>query len=137
MIISERLRSIREEKHLSQGELERRTGLKRCYISRVENGHTIPSIDTLEKLARAMEIPLYQIFYEGEEPPPPPPAPLRTKSARDAWGVDGDSARFLHRLRQILARVSDQDRQLLFHLASQLVRRTKPSQRSFRSPGHQ
>ena len=126
MIISERLRSIRQEKNLSQGELERRTGLKRCYISRVENGHTIPSIDTLEKLARAMEIPLYQVFYEGEDPPAPPPAALHSKSASDAWGVSGDSARFLHRLRQVLSRLSGRDRQILFHLAAQLVRRSKP-----------
>jgi len=125
MIISERLRSIREEKHLSQGELERRTGLKRCYISRVENGHTIPSIDTLEKLARAMEIPLYHIFYEGEEPPALPSLPFPAKSASDAWGFAGDSARFMQRFRQLLSRISDHDRQLLFHLASQLVRRTK------------
>ena len=126
MIISERLRSIREEKHISQGELERRTGLKRCYISRVENGHTIPSIDTLEKLARAMEIPLYQIFYEGEEPPAPLPLSPSRKTANDAWGAEGDSARFLLRLRQLLGRISDHDREIIFHLASQLVRRTKP-----------
>jgi len=125
MIISERLRSIREEKHLSQGELERRTGLKRCYISRVENGHTIPSIDTLQKLARALEIPLYHIFYEGNEPPASFPVPLSSKSADDAWGYEGHSARFLRRLCQLLGRMSDHERQILFHLASQLVRRSK------------
>ena len=47
MVISDRLRSIREEKDLSQGDIEERTGLKRCYVSRVENGHTVPSIETL------------------------------------------------------------------------------------------
>ena len=66
MIIGTRLRSLREERKLSQGDIEKRTGLLRCYISRVENGHTVPSIDTLEKLAAALEIPLYQLFYEGE-----------------------------------------------------------------------
>jgi transcriptional regulator with XRE-family HTH domain len=125
MIISERLRSIREEKHLSQGELERRTGLKRCYISRVENGHTIPSIDTLQKLARALEIPLYHIFYEGDGPPALSPVPVSSKSADDAWGYEGRSALFLRRLCQLLGRMSDHDRQILFHLASQLVRRNK------------
>ena len=69
MLIADRLRELREAKKLSQGEIEKRSGLLRVYISRMENGHTVPSIETLEKLARAMEIPLYQFFYEGDEPP--------------------------------------------------------------------
>src|SRR5712691_195765 len=69
MVISNRLRTIREKKDLSQGDIEKRTGLKRCYVSRVENGHTVPSIETLEKMARALEVPLYQFFYDGEAPP--------------------------------------------------------------------
>jgi len=72
MIIGDRLRNLREEKKLSQGDIEKRTGLLRCYISRVENGHTVPAIETLEKMARALEIPLYHLFYEGEEPPQVP-----------------------------------------------------------------
>lgn len=62
MIISDRLRELREGKKLSQGDIEKRTGLLRCYISRVENGHSVPAIETLEKLARALEVPLYQLF---------------------------------------------------------------------------
>jgi hypothetical protein len=42
------------QKHMSQGQIEEKTGLLRCYISRIENGHTVPTIETLEKLARAM-----------------------------------------------------------------------------------
>jgi transcriptional regulator with XRE-family HTH domain len=62
VIIGGRLRAMREEKHFSQGDIEKKTGLLRCYISRVENGHTVPAIETLEKMARAMEIPMYQLF---------------------------------------------------------------------------
>lgn len=69
MIIGDRPRVMREGKKLSQGDSEKRTGLLRCYISRVENGHTVPAIETLEKMARALECPLYQVFYDGEEPP--------------------------------------------------------------------
>src|SRR5216683_188720 len=58
MIIGDRLRALREEKKFSQGDIEKRTGLLRCYISRVENGHTVPAIETLEKMARALEVPL-------------------------------------------------------------------------------
>src|SRR5258707_2745201 len=70
MIIGDRLRAIREHRRLSQGEIENRTGLLRCYISRVENCHTVPSLETLEKFARALETPLYVIFYDGEIPSP-------------------------------------------------------------------
>ena len=62
MEIGERLKAIREQKDLSQGDIEKRTGLLRCYISRVENGHTVPAIETIEKLARAMEVPMYALF---------------------------------------------------------------------------
>src|SRR2546430_13141992 len=82
VIIGDRLRDMREEKKLSQGDIEKRTGLLRCYISRVENGHTVPAIETLEKLARALDVPLYQLFYEGDEPPKLPNPPKR-RSAGD------------------------------------------------------
>src|ERR1700726_3440280 len=95
MIIGDRLRALREEKKFSQGEVEKRTGLLRCYISRVENGHTVPAVETLEKFARALEVPMYQLFYEGEEPPALPNLPKR-KSADDiAWGSKGKDARML------------------------------------------
>jgi transcriptional regulator with XRE-family HTH domain len=67
MVISDRLRQLREEKKLSQGDIEERTGLLCSYVFRVENGHTVPEIETLDKLARALEVPLYQLFYDGEE----------------------------------------------------------------------
>src|SRR5579863_2384870 len=72
MQIGQRIRTLREQENLSQGDIEKRTGLLRCYISRVENGHTVPSLETLERLAAALELPLYHLFYEGEEAPPLP-----------------------------------------------------------------
>ena len=86
MVIGERLRAMREEKQLSPGDIEKRTGLLRCYVSRVENGHTVPAIETLEKLARALEIPLYQLFYDGEEPPEIPNLSKRETADRVALG---------------------------------------------------
>src|ERR1700736_5693350 len=95
MIIGDRLRALREEKKFSQGDVEKKTGLLRCYISRVENGHTVPGIEALEKFARALEVPMYQLFYDGEEPPKLPNLPKR-KSADDiAWGNSGKNAREL------------------------------------------
>jgi transcriptional regulator with XRE-family HTH domain len=68
MLVGERLKQIRESKNFSQGDIEEKTGLLRCYTSRVENGHTVPSLETLQKFARALEIPLYQLFYDGPDP---------------------------------------------------------------------
>lgn len=123
MIIGDRLRQLREEKKMSQGDIEKRTGLLRCYISRVENGHTVPAIETLEKMARALEVPLYQLFYDGEEPPELPHLPKR-KSADDiAFGTSGKEARFLNRLRRVLGKLDDGDRRLLFYMAQKMSRR--------------
>ena len=69
MNIGLRLRELRQARQFSQGDIEKRTGLLRCYISRVENGHTVPSIDTLEKCAKALDLELYQLFYSGAGKP--------------------------------------------------------------------
>jgi transcriptional regulator with XRE-family HTH domain len=123
MIIGDRIRLLRETKKLSQGDIEKRTGLLRCYISRVENGHTVPAIETLEKLARAMEVPLYQLFYDGEEPPELPNLPKR-KSADDiVWGSTGKEARFLGRFRRLLGRIEEGDRRLLLYMAQKMASR--------------
>jgi transcriptional regulator with XRE-family HTH domain len=121
MIISDRLRQLREEKKLSQGDIEKRTGLLRCYISRVENGHTVPAIETLEKLARALEVPLYQLFYEGDEPPKLPNL-LKRKTADDiAWGSSGKQAVYLHKLRKCLGKAEDADRKLILAMAQKMA----------------
>ncbi len=120
MIISDRLRAVREAKSLSQGDIEERTGLLRCYISRVENGHTVPAIETLEKMARALEVPLYQLFYDGEEPPELPNLPKRRTAADIAWGSSGKDARLLFRLRRLLSRVNQRDRNLLLFMAQRM-----------------
>jgi transcriptional regulator with XRE-family HTH domain len=65
MIVGERLKAVRESKKLSQGYIENKTGLLRCYVSRVENGHTTPSIETLEKWTRALDISMSQLFAEN------------------------------------------------------------------------
>src|SRR6202049_5124860 len=123
MIIADRLREMREEKKLSQGDIEKRTGLLRCYISRVENGHTVPAIETLEKLARALEIPLYQLFYDGETPPRLPNN-LKFRSSDDiGWGNTGKEARYFNQLRTLLSKIKDGDRKLILHLVQKMAYR--------------
>src|SRR6266478_1687223 len=112
---------MREEKKLSQGDIEKRTGLLRCYISRVENGHTVPAIETLEKLARALEAPLYQLFYDGEEPPILPNLPKRKSSDDIAWGSAGKDARCLGKLRRLLAKTEEGNRKLILYMAQKMA----------------
>ncbi len=121
MIIGDRLRALREKKDLSQGDVEKRTGLLRCYISRVENGHTVPAIETLEKLARAMEIPMYQLFYDGEEPPELPTLPKRGSVDDTAWGSSGKDARYLSKLRRLFGRIDEDHRRLVLHMAQKMA----------------
>src|SRR5450631_3599643 len=117
MIIGDRLRVLREQKKLSQGEIEKRTGLLRCYVSRVENGHTVPAIETLEKFARALEVPMYQLFYEGKGQPRLADLPKRS-SANDSnsWGNSGKDARVLAKFRRLLSRTDESDRKLLLYM---------------------
>ena len=121
MIIGDRLRTMREEKKLSQGDIEKRTGLLRCYVSRVENGHTVPAVETIEKFARALEVPIYQLFYDGDKPPELPNLPKRKTAADIAWGATGKDARFLTKLRRLLAKTAEQDRKLLLSMAQKIA----------------
>ena len=123
MIIGDRLRALREEKKFSQGDIEKRTGLLRCYISRVENGHTVPAIETLEKMARALEVPLYQLFYDGEEPPELPNLPKRRSADDIAWGSSGKEARLLNKFRRLMGRIEEPDRRLLLYMAQKMANR--------------
>jgi transcriptional regulator with XRE-family HTH domain len=123
MIIGDRLRALREEKKLSQGDIEKRTGLLRCYISRVENGHTVPAIETLEKMARALEVPFYQLFYDGEEPPELPNLPKRRTANEIAWGSSGKEARVLTKFRRLMGRIDEGDRRLLLYMAQKMANR--------------
>jgi transcriptional regulator with XRE-family HTH domain len=123
MIIGDRLRALREEKKLSQGDIEKRTGLIRCYVSRVENNHTVPAIETLEKMARALEVPLYQLFYEGEEPPQLPNLLKRKSPDGIAWGSSGMEARYLNKLRRLLGKTDEQNRKLILYMTQKLARR--------------
>lgn len=122
MQIGQRLRLLREQESLSQGDVEERTGLLRCYISRVENGHTIPSLETLERLASALEMPLYELFCEGEYTP--------SRSARGAKGTaeqarhaetDGQR-RFLEKVRHLIGRIDQKDRKILLYMAEKLAK---------------
>jgi transcriptional regulator with XRE-family HTH domain len=125
MMLGVRLKEIREHKNLSQGDIERVSGLKRCYVSRVENGHTVPAVETLEKLARALDVPMYRLFCGGDESLPPRP---RQSKRNLLWGNSGKSGRYIERLAFALGRMTENDRDLILvmaHQANQRQRRRK------------
>src|ERR1700758_910447 len=95
MYIADRIRKVREYKKLSQGDIEKRTGLLRCYVSRVENGHTVPSLETLEKFARALEVPLYQLFYEDQDTPD---SKFRLSVKKKDWASQGKGLRIFAKI---------------------------------------
>jgi transcriptional regulator with XRE-family HTH domain len=131
MVISERLRALRQQKGLSQGAIQERTDLLRCYISRLENSHTVPSIDTLEKLARALELPMYKLFYDGEDTPARRILPGSQPESEDMWGGSGRDKKTLHKFRELFSRTSRRDLEFLMLTAEKMAndRRAKSSTR--------
>jgi transcriptional regulator with XRE-family HTH domain len=110
MKIGTTIRGYRLQKGLSQGDIEKRTGLLRCYLSRVENGHTVPSLDTLAKIAHALDHPLAQFFAEdslGRE--------LNTQKLTD------DELRFLTQIRRYSTNLNDSDRKLLLAMVKKFA----------------
>ncbi len=103
--------------------MKKRTGLFGSYVSRVENGHTVPSIETLEKMARALEVPMYEFFYDGDEPPKPPNLPKYKSSDENVWGSSGKEARFLSNLRRLLGKANEQDRKIILLMAQKMAHR--------------
>jgi transcriptional regulator with XRE-family HTH domain len=110
MDIGKRLRQLREAKGLSQGDIERRSGLLRSYISRVEGGYTAPSLSTLEKFARALEVEPYQIIYQGDRPVAP--------KVSDQSGISKPAKRLV----KAFEGMSSANRRLLLTMATQFAR---------------
>ncbi len=109
--IGRTLRLIRIDKGLSQGDVEKRTGLLRSYLSRVENGHTVPSLETLEKIASALEVKLGDLLGEPEE------ATAKTASRFTEKG----QLRFWNLMRRYAPKLRERDRRLLAGLARKMA----------------
>lgn len=102
MKIGTTIRAHRLQRGLSQGDIEKKTGLLRCYLSRVENGHTVPSLDTLSKIASALDLPISQFFADdalGRQ--------LNTQKISD------EELRFLTQIRRYSSNLNESDRKLL------------------------
>ena len=112
MNIGETIRNYRLQKGMSQGDIEKRTGLLRCYLSRVENGHTIPSLDTLAKIAGAMELPLAQFFAENSH--------ADGQAGRPPQLSDED-VRFLSQIRRYSSNLNESDRKLVLAMVKKMA----------------
>lgn len=110
MNIGETIRNYRLQKGMSQGDIEKRTGLLRCYLSRVENGHTIPSLDTLAKIATAMDVPLAQFFHDGNG-----------ESGKSVPQLAEEEVRFLTQIRRYSASLNDSDRKLVIAMVKKMA----------------
>lgn len=111
MNIGATIRTYRLQKGMSQGDIEKRTGLLRCYLSRVENGHTIPSLDTLAKIASAMELPIAQFFGET----------ATNGSAKKLPRLSEDEVRFLSQIRRYTINLNESDRKLVLTMVKKMA----------------
>jgi transcriptional regulator with XRE-family HTH domain len=120
------LREVREEKGLSESDISGRLALRRAYISRGENAENVPPIRILQRWARVLEVPLYELLYDGKTPPEP--LPVSGKETIDAVAVDGSRERYFNTLRRLLPRLKESDRKLLL-LMAQTIHRRRSSRR--------
>ncbi len=111
MNIGETIRNYRLQKGMSQGDIEKRTGLLRCYLSRVENGHTIPSLDTLAKIATAMELPLAQFFADNSG----------DNHKGNLPQLSEDEVRFLSQIRRYSSNLNESDRKLVLAMVKKMA----------------
>jgi transcriptional regulator with XRE-family HTH domain len=100
---------MRESKGLSQGDIERRSGLLRSYISRVEGGYTAPSLTTLEKFARALGVEPYQLLFHSHGNPRSPRFPEQTGLTKPA-----------RKLLKLFEAMSNGNRKVLLMMANKL-----------------
>ncbi len=111
--IGSTIREYRLQKGMSQGDIEKRTGLLRCYLSRVENGHTVPSLETLQKIAGALDLQLSQFF--AEDPVSREASPLN---------LSEEQIRFLTQVQRYSANLSESDRRLLLAMVRKFASST-------------
>jgi transcriptional regulator with XRE-family HTH domain len=111
MNIGETIRNFRLQKGMSQGDIEKRTGLLRCYLSRVENGHTIPSLDTLAKIAGSMDVPLAQFFADG----------TNSDNGKSLPQLSEEEVRFLTQIRRYSSGLNESDRKLVLAMVKKMA----------------
>ena len=118
MEIGLRIKKLRTSKGLSQGDIEARTKLFKCYVSRVENGYTVPSVQTLEKLASALEVPLYKLFTDSDSAKPPS---FPRNGTQQPFGAKNKEQKELVLFAKALKRMNPRDRKILMRVAARMA----------------
>ena len=113
MNIGTTIRTYRLQKGMSQGDIEKRTGLLRCYLSRVENGHTVPSLETLQKIAGALDLQLAEFFSDE-----------KITKDMSTLRLSEEEIRFLTQIQRYASRLSDNDRKLLLAMVRKFAQST-------------
>ena len=113
MSIGSTIRTYRLQKGMSQGDIEKRTGLLRCYLSRVENGHTVPSLETLQKIAHALDLQLAEFFSDET-----------VSREMSTLRLSEDEIRFLTQIQRYSSRLSENDRKLLLAMVRKFAQTT-------------
>ena len=113
MNIGSTIRTYRLQKGMSQGDIEKRTGLLRCYLSRVENGHTVPSLETLQKIAHALDLQLAEFFSDET-----------VSRDMSSLRLSEDEIRFLTQIQRYSSRLSENDRKLLLAMVRKFAQTT-------------
>jgi transcriptional regulator with XRE-family HTH domain len=110
MKIGTTIRAHRLQRGLSQGDIEKKTGLLRCYLSRVENGHTVPSLDTLSKIAMALDLPIAQFFADDG-----------AGRYLNSQKLSDEELRFLTQIKRYSTNLNDGDRKVLLAMAKKFA----------------
>ena len=87
----------------------------RGYISRVEHGHTVPSLETLERFAGALGVPLYELFCDPDQ--------LTSEPIGTTAEDQTAESQFLRRIKGCIRGLRESDRDLLLDLARKLANR--------------
>lgn len=61
-LLGARIKELRKAKRLSQDELSEKINIDPKHISRIEVGKSYPSLDTLEKIAKALNVEIKDLF---------------------------------------------------------------------------
>src|SRR6266508_2508846 len=80
-----RIRALREARGLSQTELAKRMGTSQPAIARLEAGRVTPGLDTLDRVADALNVELAVTFHDtparAQAPAPGDPSSQRSRQA--------------------------------------------------------
>jgi transcriptional regulator with XRE-family HTH domain len=114
-LIGARILEFRKQRGLSQDDVQRATGFSHAYISNVERGQTLPSLESIERFADALQVPLSELFRSGE-------AGSKTRTTDPA----SDPSDLLALLRAHVGTMTAKQREILLALALRLAEKCPP-----------